>query len=144
MRCQPLIGSEHSLVGFQDHRTYAITINISLFISTMRVFRQKCTLEDAIGSHSCSLEANTRVTNGIPLGCSLLLPVDTVNRVQTLKVVDSSLDIFSGTVVYFVSRYMRKRDRYLYPMGKGRFDALATIVIVRCCLCLCRRFCPIP
>jgi hypothetical protein len=26
-----------------------------------------------------------RVTNGIPLGCSLLLPVDTVNRVQTLK-----------------------------------------------------------
>jgi hypothetical protein len=26
-----------------------------------------------------------RVTNGIPLGCSLLLPVDTVNSVQTLK-----------------------------------------------------------
>jgi hypothetical protein len=27
----------------------------------------------------------TRVTNGIPLGCSLLLPVSTVNCVQTLK-----------------------------------------------------------
>jgi hypothetical protein len=27
-----------------------------------------------------------RVTNGIPLGCPLLLPVDTVNCVQTLKV----------------------------------------------------------
>jgi hypothetical protein len=52
----------------------------------VRVFRQKFTLEDAIGSHACSLEANTRVTNGIPLGSSLLLPVCTVNCVQTLKV----------------------------------------------------------
>jgi hypothetical protein len=52
---------------------------------TVRVFRQKFTLEDAIGSHACSLEANTRVTNGIPLGSSLFLPVDTVNCVQTLK-----------------------------------------------------------
>jgi hypothetical protein len=53
---------------------------------TVRVFRQKFTLEDAIGSHACSLETNTRVTNDIPLGSSLLLPVDTVNCVQTLKV----------------------------------------------------------
>jgi hypothetical protein len=52
---------------------------------TVRVFRQKFTLEDAIGSHACSLEANTRVTNGIPLGSSLLSPVDTLNCVQTLK-----------------------------------------------------------
>jgi hypothetical protein len=37
----------------------------------VRVFRQKFTLEDAIGSHACSLQANMRVTNGIPLGCSL-------------------------------------------------------------------------
>jgi hypothetical protein len=49
-------------------------------------FRQKFTLEDAIGSHACTLEANTRVTNGIPLGSSLLLLVCTVNSVQTLKV----------------------------------------------------------
>jgi hypothetical protein len=32
-----------------------------------------------------SLEANMRVTNAIPLGCPLFLPVHTVNRVQTLK-----------------------------------------------------------
>lgn len=44
-------------------------------------------------------------------------------------VIDSALDIFNGIVIFFVSRYMKKRDRYLYPMGKGRFDALATIVI---------------
>jgi hypothetical protein len=31
------------------------------------------------------LEASRRVTNGILLGCLLLLPVDTVNCVQTLK-----------------------------------------------------------
>jgi hypothetical protein len=53
---------------------------------TVRVFRQKFTLEDAIGSHACSLEAKRRVTNGIHLGCSLLLPVGTGNYVQTLKV----------------------------------------------------------
>jgi hypothetical protein len=52
-----------------------------------RLFRQKFTLEDAIGSRECSLEANIRVTNGIPLGCPLLLPVGTVNCIQTLKVV---------------------------------------------------------
>jgi hypothetical protein len=54
-------------------------------IRTVRVFRQKFALEDAIGSHTCSLEANMRVTNGIHLGCPLLLPVGTVNSVQTLK-----------------------------------------------------------
>ena len=31
------------------------------YIGTVRVFRQKFTLEDAIGSHACSLEALTRV-----------------------------------------------------------------------------------
>jgi hypothetical protein len=44
----------------------------------------------AIGSHAFApLEASRRVTNDIPLGCSLLLPVHTVNCVQTLKAVDS-------------------------------------------------------
>jgi hypothetical protein len=47
--------------------------------------RQKFTLEGAIGSHACSLEASMRVTNGIPLGCSLHLPIGIVNCVQTLK-----------------------------------------------------------
>jgi hypothetical protein len=51
----------------------------------VRVFRQKFTLEDAIGSHTCSPQANMRVTNGILLECPLLLPVGTVNCVQTLK-----------------------------------------------------------
>jgi hypothetical protein len=35
-------------------------------------------LEDAIVSRASSLEANMRLTNGIPLGCPLLLPVGTV------------------------------------------------------------------
>jgi hypothetical protein len=38
------------------------------YYGTVRVFRQGFTLEDSIGSHACSLEANMRVTNGIPLG----------------------------------------------------------------------------
>jgi hypothetical protein len=78
----------------------AISRNIFVRNGTVRVFRQKFTLEDAIGSprllasSDCSLdcslqassEASRRVTNGIPLGCLLLLPVHTVNCVQTLKV----------------------------------------------------------
>jgi hypothetical protein len=44
-------------------------------------FRQQFILEDAIG-----FPPSRRVTNGIPLGCLLLLPVDTVNSVQILKV----------------------------------------------------------
>jgi hypothetical protein len=38
---------------------------------TVCIFRQKFTLEDAIGSHAYSLGANMRVTNDIPLGSSL-------------------------------------------------------------------------
>jgi hypothetical protein len=52
---------------------------------TVGVFDRNLHFEDAIGSHACSLQANMRVNNGIPPGCSLLLPVDTVNCVQTLK-----------------------------------------------------------
>jgi hypothetical protein len=50
-----------------------------------RISRHEFTLEDAIGSHACSLEATTRVINDLLLGCSHLLPVDAVNRFQTLK-----------------------------------------------------------
>jgi hypothetical protein len=52
----------------------------------VRVLRQKFTLEDAISSQACSLEAKMRVANNMPLGNTLLLPVGTVNSVQTLKV----------------------------------------------------------
>jgi hypothetical protein len=71
----------------------------------VRVFRQKFTLEDAIELHAfVPLEASRRVINGISLGCSLLLPVHTVNCVQTLKAhptVDSQVssieaDVLSG------------------------------------------------
>jgi hypothetical protein len=37
-------------------------------MSTVRVFRQIFTLEDAIGSHACLHEASKRVTNDIALG----------------------------------------------------------------------------
>jgi hypothetical protein len=60
-----------------------------LSLCTVRVFRQKSALEDAIGSHAFApLEASRRVTNATPLGCPLLLPVGTVNCVQTLKAGD--------------------------------------------------------
>jgi glutamate-1-semialdehyde 2,1-aminomutase len=52
-----------------------------------RIFHSKI----PFGSHACSLEAIVRGTNGIPLGSSLLLPVGTVNSVQTLKVTVAKL-----------------------------------------------------
>ena len=62
-------------------------------------FRQKFTLEDAIGPHACSLEASRCVTNGIPLGCSLLLPVGTANCVQTLQATMPLAPIVAGASV---------------------------------------------
>jgi hypothetical protein len=53
-------------------------------ICTVLVFRQEFTLEDAIGSHSCSLEANMCVTNGFPRE-STALTVTIINHVETLK-----------------------------------------------------------
>jgi hypothetical protein len=44
-------------------------------------FDKEFTLGDVIGSHTCSLQASRRVTNGIPLACPLFLPVHTVNCV---------------------------------------------------------------
>jgi hypothetical protein len=45
---------------------------LDMIEGALRVFRQQCSLEDAIGSHECSLEARKRVVNVIPLGCSFL------------------------------------------------------------------------
>jgi hypothetical protein len=45
---------------------YAFTERARFFF-----FRQEFTPEDASGTHACSLEANMRVTNGMPLGSSL-------------------------------------------------------------------------
>jgi hypothetical protein len=56
-----------------------------LDVCTVYGFEQKCALEDAIGSHACSLEASMRVAHSMPFRCSLRLPVGTVNSVQTLK-----------------------------------------------------------
>jgi hypothetical protein len=64
-------------------RELAMVCNESLLHGAR--FRQKFSLEDAIGPHASSLEASRRVTNGIPLGSPLFLPVHTVNCVQTLK-----------------------------------------------------------
>jgi hypothetical protein len=48
-------------------------------------FSSEIHAQAAIGSHVCSRKANRCATNGIPLGWSLIVPVHTVNSVQTLK-----------------------------------------------------------
>jgi hypothetical protein len=51
-----LNGGEWSIAA-----TASVTFDIELFLGAGRVFRQKITIEDAIGSHACSLEALTCV-----------------------------------------------------------------------------------
>jgi hypothetical protein len=72
----PQVLDGESLVPFLDngmappgaHKEFVI----SQFHGCMvRGFRQNFALEDAIGSHACSLEASMRATKGIPLGWSL-------------------------------------------------------------------------
>jgi hypothetical protein len=64
----------------------------------VRVFRPRFALEDGIGFHVFApLEASVLVAKGIPLGCSLLLPVDTVNCIQTLKAALNMLRIDMGS-----------------------------------------------
>jgi hypothetical protein len=93
----------------------------------VRVFRQKFTLEDAIGSHACSLEANTRVTNGIPLESSLLLPVCTVNCAQTLKVIATTMNNGFNTVrCAFVDSELHSR----MPLG---FTPLLRLKLLQVC-----------
>jgi hypothetical protein len=60
--------------GLVDGKGFAELMKMWSF-GTVLVFRQDFALEDAIGSHACSLETNMRMTNGIPLGSPLLLPV---------------------------------------------------------------------
>jgi hypothetical protein len=72
-----------------DQLLLAVGIILVALASFMLVygarFSAEVYTEDAIGSHACSLEASRRVTNGIPLGCPLFLPVHPVNCVQTPK-----------------------------------------------------------
>jgi hypothetical protein len=69
------------VVGVLDHRfpgTHRIWLGVGTKTDgsgTVLVFRQDFTLEDAIGSQACSLEANTRVIQLHASRVSTLLPV---------------------------------------------------------------------
>jgi hypothetical protein len=93
---------------------------------TVRVFRQKFTIEDAIGSHACSLEANTRVSNGIPLGSSLLLPVCTVNCVQTLKAESAKERL--NSLIEFMWMVIGTREQRTMLVGSSAISFVGTFV----------------
>jgi hypothetical protein len=76
-------------------------------------------LEDGIGAHACSLEANMCVTNSIPLGCPLLLPVDTVYSVQTLK--DASY-VAQRKEQFEVEAELRRKFAVELPAGQQMVD----------------------
>jgi hypothetical protein len=62
------------------------TVNITYGARFRQKFGEKFTLGDSISSPACSLQTSMRVTYVMALGYSLLLPVGTVNSVQTLQI----------------------------------------------------------
>jgi hypothetical protein len=52
---------------------------------SVRGLEQDFTLDDAVSSNACSLDASMCVSNGIPFGCQPITPVGTVNSVETHK-----------------------------------------------------------
>jgi hypothetical protein len=72
----------------------------------------RCAFSTEIHTRGCHWFPRMRVTNGIHLGCSLLLPVYTVNSVQTRKVFTSRAGVYwfelfdqysAGTVIALCS-----------------------------------------
>jgi DNA topoisomerase-2 len=57
--------------GLEEGQLRSWSIKYYKGLGTVLGFEHKNALEDAIGSHACSLQASTHVTNIIPLGCSL-------------------------------------------------------------------------
>jgi hypothetical protein len=71
VRCASPSISQPSLATNQQNRTAGRRI----LYGTVLVFEHDFALEDAIGSHAHSLEANMRATNSTPLGIPLFLPL---------------------------------------------------------------------
>jgi hypothetical protein len=89
------------------------------------------TPEDAIEFHAFApLEASRRVTNGIPLGCPLFLPVHTVNCVKTLKVLRAETELLAelwgGYLQTEVDKSRRREDVWLTPEGFGQWGVATT------------------
>jgi hypothetical protein len=63
-----------------------MTVAVFTRSGTVCVFEQNGTLQDAVGSHACWLEASMCVAISMPLGRPLPLTVATMNCIETLKV----------------------------------------------------------
>jgi hypothetical protein len=88
-----------------------------------------------------SLEVSRRVTNGIPLGCPLFLPVHTVNCIQTLKVPSISADdadylVAGGTSGVYWRGETWAPQAYLVFLGLQRYDHLPVVRAARKGLCV--------
>jgi hypothetical protein len=83
-----------------------------------RCFQQGLTLEDGIASHACShdcsLHVSKRAANGNPLGCSLLLPVGTVNSVQTRYE-----QVYNAQNVHTAGSYTQSKNRHQWDKNSA-------------------------
>jgi hypothetical protein len=66
------------------------------------------------------------VTNGIPLGCSLLLPVDTVNPVQTLKVYELPWPTTASAAGSVDVRALATKLHAKTQLGTGKYELICS------------------
>eukprot|EP00041_Stephanoeca_diplocostata_P019497 m.421528 g.421528 ORF g.421528 m.421528 type:complete len:449 (+) comp21318_c2_seq3:80-1426(+) len=69
------------------------------------------------------------VANILLMALKIIVLIQSGSLAVLSSVVDSALDLFSAAVIWTTNRYMSKRNRYLYPLGKSRFEPLATVII---------------
>lgn len=82
------------------------------------------------GSRGVTLAINgSFVCNIILFVVKIVVLAQTGSLAVLSSVIDSALDLFSGTVIWATNRFMKTSDRYLFPTGKGRFEPVVTIIL---------------
>ena len=66
--------------------------------------------------------------NVVLLVLKAIAAISTGSMAIVASLVDSALDLVSGWVLMFTQKYMRKREPYLYPESKARFEPIGIIV----------------
>ncbi|KAL4221373.1 hypothetical protein ACF0H5_019631 [Mactra antiquata] len=71
----------------------------------------------------------TFLTNLILLGIKVVAVVLSGSISLISSLVDSSVDLLSGLVIWVTSRAVKKTDRYVYPQGRTKLEPMAIVIL---------------
>ncbi|XP_064642390.1 uncharacterized protein LOC135496803 [Lineus longissimus] len=82
------------------------------------------------------IKHRSNVLAKVTLGINLILLIAKLaasilsgSLVVISSLVDSAVDLMSGIVIWWTSRAVRKRNRYVYPEGKTRLEPIAIVIL---------------